>query len=238
MRSADSVQAEGILPNLPYTFQGDQMLVLRYEVTEARARGLVDPAFRPEIKWGRANVFAFVARYHHAGIVGLPPAGIASQEAIYAVLCDNLGQTRDRKGWATFEIVEDHLLYALLLRDAGYKASKGLFSLVRDGNRLTSQGEADLDITRKTDALSHFERAATLNSLMVGKSDHLANKGQITEVPWVFPKGPLDGYGIKVSRLQLGTLAKVGIDQTPKEGWWWESPDFVVLPRKTYPAAL
>ena len=237
--TAASRSSEGVLPNLPYQFLGPQALVVRYEVPEAKVRALLAPAFQPEVRNGKAAVYAILAEYHVAAVPGVPGINVKARQITYTVLCDRTGRGQDKKGFATFAVVEDQRVLSLLIRDVGYPVTTTPLQWVRAGGHFSSIGEADFDLTRKTDVISHVERTATLTKLLLGKNDHLARKGEITEVPFVYPVPVLDGYGVKATRFRLGTLEKLGLvaaGQLPADILWWESPNLIVGRRDHYDA--
>lgn len=236
--AAAEKSGKGIVPNLSYQFLGPHALVVKYEVPESRLSGLLDPAFRPEVRNGKASVYAIVAEYHAGGVVGLPATNLKARQILYAVMCEDMGKERKERGFASFGVVEDQRVFSWLVRDVGYPSITLPLPWVRSGDRLTSMGEADFDITRKTDALTHIERSASLSRLMVGKHDHLAHEGEIVEVPFIYPVPVLDGYGVRVDHIRFGTLTRRGLvssGEKPADIWWWEGPNVIVGKRERYP---
>lgn len=233
--------AEGVLPNLAYQFLGPQMLVFRFDADAAKVRALTNPAFQPEVRNGKSPVFAILAEYDVAGVVGLPAYNLKARQITYAVLCEKTGERRDRPGFASFQVVEDQHAFTWLVRDVGYPAFTAPLKWERTGDRMESTGEADFALTRKTDAWSRVERTASLTRLLPGKNDHLMPKqGEVTEVPFIYPLPVLDGYGVKVDRARFGTLERLGLvesGQKPSDVWWWEGVNFIVGQRKRYPAS-
>jgi hypothetical protein len=231
--------ADGVLPNLAYQFLGPQLLVFRFDADAAKVRALINPAFQPEVRNGKSAVFAILAEYEVAGVVGLPAYNLKAREITYTVLCEKTGEKRDRPGFASFQIVEDQHVFTWLVRDVGYPALTAPLKWQRAGDRIESTGEADFALTRKTDAWSRVERTASLTRLLLGKNDHLMpRKGEVTEVPFIYPLPVLDGYGVKVDRARFGTLEKLGLvesGQKPSDVWWWEGVNFIVGQRKRYP---
>ncbi|MBM3267917.1 MAG: hypothetical protein FJZ01_09740 [Candidatus Sericytochromatia bacterium] len=232
-----AAQAAGVLPNVAYQFLGPQVWVFRFDVPAEKVRSLVDPRLSPEVRNGRSPVFAILAEFHAAAVLGLPATGVKARQISYAVLCDKTGASGGDKGFATFALVEDTHLFTLLMKDVGYPAARAPLRWARAGNGAESTGEATFALTRRTDPISRVERTASLTRLLVGKHDHVPRDGTVTEIPYHYPVPVLEGYAVDVAHARFGTLVARGLvtpEQRPSDAWWWEGGNFIVGKRRHY----